>query len=67
MKRKKFVKQLMATGRDRNLARGMAAMCVIYRKPYADVMRRYKRTLQERPALWANDYLCEFFGGGGHD
>ena len=41
--RKKFVKQLMALGQDRNMANAMAACCQRNREPYKDGLARYRQ------------------------
>ncbi len=67
MKRKKFVKQIMSTGIDRNTAEHMAQICRGCREPYANGLRRHKHNLQQRPQWWAYDFLCGLPGGGGNE
>ena len=52
MKHRKFVKQLMATGRDRNAAEFMAKLCHGWREPYAQAWERYKGIMRKHERLW---------------
>lgn len=45
MKRKKFVKQLISQGLDRNGAECCAAYCQVHREPYTDGLARFQRIL----------------------
>ena len=58
MKHRKFVKQLMSTGRDRNTAEHMARICQAHREPYAHAWERYKGIMLKRPSWWAYDFLA---------
>ena len=64
MKHRKFVKQLMSTGRDRDTAEQMAGICQAAREPYADAWERYKGIMQDRPEWWAIEFLRTLPGGG---
>lgn len=45
MKHRKFVKQLISLGLDRNGAENCAAYCQANREPYADGLARFQRIL----------------------
>ena len=45
VKHRKFVKQLMSLGLDRNGAENCAAYCQANREPYADGLARFQRIL----------------------
>lgn len=45
MKHRKFVKQLMALGLDRNRAQSIATNCQEHREPYADGLARFRQIL----------------------
>lgn len=57
VKHKKFVKQIMSTGRDRNTAEFMAKCCQAWREPYAKAWERYKGIMLKHERLWAVYFL----------
>lgn len=57
MKHKKFVKQIMSTGKDRNTAEFLAQLCQYHRQPYAKAWEDYKGIKTKKPGLWFFAFL----------